>query len=202
MTALDQVTPVRRPGRPRAEGLEERVVAATAELLLESADGSSPTVTEIVRRSGVSRAAIYRRWQGREQLVAAALDSVRDNSPMATTGDLEADLLSAYRPPQGDANFDHLLRKRLVLALEDPALQHEYWISHVSRRRLGMAEAVRKAIEVGTVRPDADVEAAIDLVAGVYYYQLVVRGASLHDAEVRERVHASIRIACRGLAAG
>lgn len=201
MTAVDREASTRRPGRPRVEGLEERVVAATAALLLESPDGSSPTVTEIVHRSGVSRAAIYRRWQAREQIVAEALDSVRDNTPVTVTGDLEADLLDAYRPPaDGDDRFDHLVRKRLVLALGDSSLQQEYWTAHVSRRRRGMVEAVRRAIETGQVRPDVDVDAAIDLVAGVYYYQVVVRGGSLRDADVHERVCAAIRIACRGLA--
>jgi len=201
VTAVGRGTSTRRPGRPRAEGLGERVVAATAALLLESPDGSTPTVTQIVRRSGVSRAAIYRRWQAREQIIAEALDSVRDNTPLTVTGDLEADLLDAYRPPaDGDDRFDQLVRKRLVLALGDSSLQREYWTAHVSRRRRGMVEAVRRAIEAGTVRPDVDVDAAIDLVAGVYYYQVVVRGGSLRDAEVRDRVRAAIRIACRGLA--
>ncbi len=195
--------PVRRPGRPRAEDIDDRLIAATVELLIESEDGAPLTVAAIVARSGVSRAALYRRWMSREELIAAALDSVRSDVQMLDTGDLLADIITAYTidltsTPRG---FDQLLRKRLVLALEDRELQLTYWRAHVSRRRVPVAAALRRGIDSGLLRTDLDIDAALDLIAGVYYYQMVVRGERTTDPETQRRVHDAIRMLWRGMLA-
>ncbi|WP_104081997.1 TetR/AcrR family transcriptional regulator [Cryobacterium sp. Y11] len=190
----------RRPGRPRDTSLDELVLAATVELLLDKV-GGSPSITAIVDRSGVSRAALYRRWGSREEIVAAALDSVRSPIVVTETSDLLADLIATYTsyPDNDPTNFERLIRRRLVLGLEDPALQRIYWNAHVSRRRIPVAAALRRGIEAGLVRVDANVDVAIDLIAGAFYYQLVVRGDS-SSAASQLRVREAITMVWRGIA--
>ncbi len=115
-----------RPGRPRRGEIDAAVIAATVELVLEAARPGDVTISSIVERSGSSRAAIYRRWRSREELVAAALDSVRTPVVVRDSGDLLADLLSVYRPTAGvDVTaFDRLLRRRLVLERNPPRPRH------------------------------------------------------------------------------
>ena len=61
----------RRPGRPRQQEIEPRVISAVTELI----DAGTPvTVNAVVEKSGVSRAAVYRRWSTMAELTAAALD--------------------------------------------------------------------------------------------------------------------------------
>lgn len=55
-------------------------------------------------------------------------------------------------------------------------------------------------METGEIDPGVDVEAMIDLINGVYYYQLVVRAASEDLAATRERVRNAVRLVFEGAA--
>lgn len=162
------------------------------------------TVNAVVQRSGVSRAAIYRRWETMAKLTAEALDRgrqvvvlpldvpVRDAMAAGFPHDV-SDAFAAY--PEGR------LRQRLQLGLADPELLREYWRGHVSRRRTPIGAVLARGRDRGELRADADLEAALDLMAGVYYYQLVARGESLTDPETLARCRAAIDIVWRGIAA-
>src|SRR4051812_28269102 len=69
---MNEPTPARSPGRPRDPELDERVVAAVRELLVE-AGWEGTTVRQVAERSGVSRPAIARRWPSKAQLVFESL---------------------------------------------------------------------------------------------------------------------------------
>lgn len=193
--------PDRRPGRPRQIDLEPRVLAAVTELIDE---GIPITVSAVVQRSGVSRAALYRRWATMAQLAAAALDVGRvvirppEDLPLR-----EAFGYGFPRPGEalGGDYPEGRLRQRLLLALADEELQSEYWRGHVSRRRIPLLELLERGRERGEIRADVDLEAALDLLSGVYYYQLVVRGESLSDEATLRRCQAAIAIIWSGIAA-
>lgn len=191
----------RRPGRPRQIELESRVLQAVVQLIDE---GAPITVSAVVQRSRVSRAALYRRWATMAQLTAAALDVGR----------------AVIRPPEGlplREAFGHgfpkpgevlgedyperRLRQRLLLALADAELQSEYWRGHVSRRRGPLLELLERGRERGEIRADVDLDAALDLLSGVFYYQIVVRGESLGDEATLRRCHAAMDIIWSGIAA-
>lgn len=194
MTAT--ITRRRGPGRPRREDLAARAIEATTELLVErGAEGV--TIDAIVARSGVSRAALYRRWMSREHLIVDALDAHRGDAVIADTGDLVADLLAGYRLTRPDEeNATELLRTRLVLALQHPSLQRKYWQDHVRRRRRPAISRIEAAVARGEL-PDTDVEDLLDVVNGVYYYQLVVRGEDLDDPATHERIARALRLVLR-----
>ncbi|WP_136017850.1 TetR/AcrR family transcriptional regulator, partial [Arthrobacter silvisoli] len=170
---------MRAPGRPRDTTLAASVLSATVDLLLER-DTREVTITAITERSGVSRAAIYRRWPSREELIAAALDSVRSGVEVTPSGSCLDTILNAY--DQGSAVVDGrvgtLIKKRVALGLENEKLRALSWERHVSRRREPVAAEIRRGMETGEIDPGVDVEAMIDLINGMYYYQLVVRSAA------------------------
>ena len=85
----------RRPGRPRDTSLEAAVLSATVDLLLEG-DTKDVTISAITERSGVSRAAVYRRWASREELLAAALDSVRSDVELIPGATSLETILNSY----------------------------------------------------------------------------------------------------------
>ena len=62
-----------RGGRPRDHSLDDTILKATRRLLTRSGY-SQMTIADIAAESGVSRPTIYRRWPGKFELVAAALD--------------------------------------------------------------------------------------------------------------------------------
>ncbi len=204
LTAPDETvaeSTARRPGRPRRADIERRALDAVVALV----DEDLPvTVNAVVERSGVSRAAVYRRWDTLAKLVAAALD--RGRAPIEIPADVplrEALIFAAPQTGRDPLNGypESRLRQRLRLGLADRQLQREYWSAHVTRRRRPVAAALQRAQDVGELRTDVDIDALQDLLAGVYYYQVVVRGESLTDPETVARCNAAVAVVWRGLLA-
>lgn len=204
MTTVDAGAAVRRgPGRPRDEEIDGQIIAATLALIDAEEE---VTVSRVVERSGVSRAALYRRWPSLTMLIAAALDVGRTVPPaMDADGDLYAAVIGAVfgDPASVTASgySEVRFRHRIRLVMGDRALQRAYWRSHVSRRRVPVEEALRRGLERGILRADLDVEACFDALAGVAYYQLVVRGARFDDPDSQARMKAALDVIWRGMLA-
>lgn len=193
----------RGPGRPRDEDLDEQIIAATLGLIDAE---EQVTVTEIVARSGVSRAALYRRWPSLTTLIAAALDVGRVVPAELTVGsDLRGAVFEALMGADAVAVAvgypEARFRQRVRLVMGDRSLQKAYWTSHVVRRRAPLERALREGIDRGVLRPDLDVEACFDAIAGVAYYQLVVRGDPLQGAATRARMRAAFDVIWAGMVA-
>lgn len=192
----------RRPGRPRNEEIDSQILQATLELIDQ---GSEITTSRVVERSGVSKAALYRRWPSLTTLIAAALDVGREMpAALPTDGNLREAILGGFLHGGESAGLggysEQRFRQRIRLAMADRELQKAYWTSHVSRRRAPIEAALRAGIENGELRADLDVEACFDLIAGVFYYQLVVRGDRVEDPKTRARCRAALDVAWRGMA--
>lgn len=188
----------RRPGRPRDTSLEAAVLSATVDLLLEG-DTKDVTISAITERSGVSRAAVYRRWASREELLAAALDSVRSDVELVPGDTSLETILNSYEQASlaVEGRVSTLVKKRVAMGLENEDLRALSWNRHVARRREPIAEEIRRGVDAGEIDPSVDVEAVIDLINGLYYYQFVVRAPS-DPAETRARVHAAVQLVFRG----
>ncbi|WP_119696087.1 TetR/AcrR family transcriptional regulator [Microbacterium halotolerans] len=192
----------RGPGRPRAEGYDERVLDAVVGLIDA---GERVSVSAVVGASGVSRAAVYRRWSSIAELVADALDRGRAAIEFDLSGDVRdtivAVLFGGSRTARGAGYSDRRFRTRLVLTLQNPELQRAYWQSHVRRRRVAMRDALNEAVRRGELRDDLDVDACIDLINGVFYYQFVVRGARWEEPETMARCREAFDVVWRGMSA-
>lgn len=193
----------RRPGRPRDEDIERQILDATLALIDA---GDAVTVGRVVAGSGVSRAALYRRWPSLTQLIAAALDQGRSIPRPIVLGDdgsaVKAAILGSLTLEQGESltgYTEQRFRQRIALAMADRSLQRAYWQTHVTRRRASLEAALREAIERGILRPDLDPATGFDLLAGVVYYQVVVRGESFTDPGVIARCQQAFEIAWEGM---
>jgi len=210
MTVVDQdagVTVRRRPGRPRDEDMDGQIVAATLAIIDA---GQEVTVSRVVTQSGVSRAALYRRWPSLTTLIAAALDVGRTVPPEYPD---DVDLRDALFDGLGlgesgvalsvaaSGYSEERFRQRIRLVMADRALQKAYWQSHVSRRRVPLLNALRAGIHRGELRSGLDVEACFDAIAGAAYYQVVVRGDRMDDPAVATRVRAAVEVVWRGMVA-
>ncbi|WEK61696.1 MAG: TetR/AcrR family transcriptional regulator C-terminal ligand-binding domain-containing protein [Candidatus Microbacterium colombiense] len=195
----------RRPGRPRDEEIDGQIVAATLEVIDA---GEEVTVSRVVAGSGVSRAALYRRWPSLTLLIAAALDVGREVPPeFPADADLREILLTGLGlgsdgvAPSAPGYSEERFRQRIRLVMSDRTLQKTYWESHVSRRRVPLLNALRVGMARGELRSDLDVDACFDAIAGVAYYQLVVRGDRISDPAVVARLRAAIEVIWRGMVA-
>ncbi|MEV8376402.1 TetR/AcrR family transcriptional regulator [Kribbella sp. NPDC056861] len=103
-------------GRPRDPRRDEAILGATRELLSEKGYAQL-SIEAVAARSGTAKSSIYRRWDGKEQLVVAALQAhVEHDGPAPATGSLRGDLLVHCR-----RLADNLTRldRRLVLGLAE-----------------------------------------------------------------------------------
>jgi AcrR family transcriptional regulator len=172
-------TTTRPPGRPRSAAAGEAIIAATLALLAE--DGYRALTMERVReRSGVGKATIYRRYASKEELVRAAIVHLNSDIPLPDdTGSLEGDYMAVVETvlARAESTGALTLMPRLLGEVADDPDMHALFSAHlVEPRRRVVREVLRRAVERGEVRADADLDVAIDLIVGPMIYRVVIAG--------------------------
>jgi AcrR family transcriptional regulator len=172
----------RPPGRPRSPAADMAIVGATLELLV--AGGYRALTMEQVRaRSGVGKATLYRRYGSKEELVKAAVAHLHgDLAVPEDTGSLRgdfaavvADLLTSAQ----DTGVLTFMPRVLADVAGDPEMHRIFSAALVEPRRRVLATVLERAIARGEVRADADVELAIDLLAGPIVYRAIITGGNV-----------------------
>lgn len=181
----------RTRGRPRAEGVEERVLAATREIVASSGYRAA-TVDDIARGAGVSRGSIYRRWPSKGVLVYAACIASTDELPdVIDTGDVRADLVAVATITSrsfADARQQELVTQILADAHGDPELMRLLREQFFTPRSDRIVKRVELAIARGEL--DARVNATLvpALLNGSQQYVWGIRGRALTDEEIVDLV--------------
>jgi AcrR family transcriptional regulator len=187
-----------RPGRPRSEQSRTAVLQATSELMLE-VGMRAMTTDEIARRSGASKATIYKWWPNKYAVaIEAFLSEMLAEAPDPDTGSAREDfrlalrgMMRFYAGPGGRV-FAQLVGE----AQFDPTVGVELRDRLVGSRRELVRAIWDRGVARGELRPDADPEAAIDVVFGPAMYRLVAGHAPLDEAAA----DAIVDVAVRGLA--
>ncbi len=180
---------VRPVGRPRSTAADCAILEAALEVFAELGfDGL--TVEEVAARAGVGKCTIYRRYACKVDLVIAATRRICGaQSPESDTGTISGDLRSLgrglvralTRTPAGPA-INQLIAE--VPRNAELAAAHRAFID--ARRAMTVA-AIRRGIERGELRPDADPGLVADALAGPIFYRYLVSHARL-DAGYVDRV--------------
>lgn len=188
----------RGPGRPRSQEAHRAILDATLELLGEVGWGGL-TVEGIARRAEVGKATIYRRWSGLEEVLTAAVEGLVREIEIPDTGSVREDLLALlrravalYRGPAGR------LMPGLVSAMaRHPEVAVAVREGFLAERRAALAQVVERGIDRGELRPDADLELALDFLGGPLFYRLLVTGGPLDD----DLAAGTVDVMLRGMAA-
>ena len=110
-------------GRPRDPRIEEAVLVATTDLLAEVGPREL-TVADVARAAGCGKAAIYRRWGTKNDLIVTAVERLYRAPEIPDTGALRGDLLAAARHYSGrDAQSARVLANLLLETTRDPELR-------------------------------------------------------------------------------
>src|ERR1700692_2821948 len=83
----------RRPGRPRSEQAEQAIIEPPLDLFAEQ-EFEGVCVEAVAARAGVGKATIYRRWPNKEELLLAALGSLKSPYPEPAGGSARDDLVA------------------------------------------------------------------------------------------------------------
>lgn len=185
-------------GRPRDPHIDAAVLAATLDVLAESGYGGL-TLEEVARRAGTSRPAIYRRWPGRVPLALDAIATRLDVPTPPDTGCTLCDLgesfavfLSAYRTIRPD-----VLSSLHADCAPDPALRERFLQTVVEPARRAVGATLDRAFQRGDLRPDADRDLLLDLVAALVHYRAVLGEQPLTAEEAERAVEMLLRGAAR-----
>ncbi|MFP5253318.1 MAG: TetR/AcrR family transcriptional regulator [Actinomycetes bacterium] len=185
MSSSADSMPVRRGrGRPRDPATDLRIRRAAAELLLRHGFDKT-TVDEVAARAGVGKATVYRRWASKEDLAVAAMESLYEAElPAPDTGSIVSDLHESYRAvlvfvnsPEGEG----FLRMSIAESVRDERIATLYRQS-LLRRESQARESFHRAIERGEVRPDADIDSAVEWLGGAITVR-AVQGRPLPTVE-------------------
>ena len=168
-------------GRPRRSEIDDAILDACF-AVLGSVGYARMSLDAVARHAGVTRPTIYRRFDGKEDLVIAALSRAqRGIVDLPDTGDVRNDLVAQLRSlrqtltrPNGMAVIGSMLAEEH----SSPALLAGFRAEVVGPRR---APARRVLARLG--RDEEEVETMVDLLFGACYARYVA-GEPMTDAWV------------------
>jgi AcrR family transcriptional regulator len=157
----------RRPGRPRSEQARQAIIEATLDLFAEQGF-EGVCVEAVAARAGVGKATIYRRWPNKEELLLAALGSMKSPIP-EPAGSVRDDLVAHLTVMCADKSDPRKARRYALLLGEGqkyPRLIARYKETVIGPRHDAIREIIRRGIASGELRPDADIEIALLALTG------------------------------------
>ncbi len=175
---------VRSPGRPLDAAIDEQLLRATQDLLVEEGF-ERLTMDAVARRCGASKATIYRRWPGKTALVVAAAAVLYRAPELPDTGDLRGDLLAC-----GRAYVQSGGREAEVLASVVTASRHDAGLRQAAQAALGapytgLFEGVlARAVERGLIGEHVDLETVAQVFPAVAYQRVAAQGLLVTDDDV------------------
>ena len=190
--------PVRRGrGRPRDPETDERITNAAAELLLQRGFERT-TVDDVAARAGVGKATVYRRWPSKEDLAVAAMETLYNvEMPEPDTGDIRTDLTESYRSVLAFVNTRDgaaFLRTSIAESVRDDRIAALHRES-TERREDVSRVTLERAIARGQVRPDIDIDSAIQWLGGL----LAIRAITHRPMPTVDDAEALVEFALRGI---
>jgi AcrR family transcriptional regulator len=176
---------VRRRGRPLDPTKNDVIGAALIEVLAE-VGYRGLTMGEVALAAGVGKAAIYRRWPSKTDLIVSYLDgALTDEVAVPDTGSLREDLIGLLGSvaeylsgPAGRAN------RALVSSLhEDPALAEAFRQGPLTRWSGLFNEVLLRAEGRGEIAPGASMSVASETGRAIVVHRWLISGEPL-DAEL------------------
>lgn len=134
------------------------------------------TIEAVAQRAGASKATVYRHWRSPGALLVDAMDLSFRPFPPPATGALRSDLIelaSRLQELLADEPFPRLLAAFMDAAERDPALKDMH-VQLTERRRDVLRQVLVEARRRGEIPPGADIELAVDLLAGPAFYRRFV----------------------------
>lgn len=177
-------------GRPRDEAARVAILEAANALIEERGIGGF-SIEAVAARAGVAKTTIYRWWPSRGALAIAGF--LANTAPQISYEETTSPLDDLRRQIERVAAVYAGKTGRVMAAIiaqgqSDPEAIAAFVEGYVHPRREAASRALQRAIAKGQIRPDIDVEAAIDALYGPMTYRLLVPHAPMTPAWARKLV--------------
>lgn len=190
MTSPTTEAPAARPGRPRDPRVDTAIVDATLQLLAEGGYAAL-TMEAVAALAGVGKATLYRRYAGKEQLVIDAVATLSEPAEVVQGASVRDELvarLEAVRRKSDSSLAGKIFPRLISASAENPELMRNYRRQVLTPRRLAFVAALQRGVDEGLVRPDVDLDHAVDLLVGPVAYRTLIRNDPPPGPDLAARV--------------
>lgn len=165
----------KRPGRPRSVKSHQAILQATLDLLAE-VGFDSMTIDAIAARAGVGKTTIYRRYSSKEELVADAIESLREEIVIPNTDSLWGDIDTLIESA-AQITLSPLGRQTVAMIISTASSNSQfaqiYWTKYLQPRRQAFAIVLERAKIRGEIQANIDPDLVFDTMSGIMLYALV-----------------------------
>lgn len=159
----------RTPGRPRSTTSHQAILKAALELLSE-VGFEAMGIEAIATRAGVGKTTIYRRYSSKDELVADAIESIREEVLIPDTGNLWSDI-DALIENAAQITLTPLGQQSVAMiigsASSNPGFAQIYWEKYLQPRRQSFAVVIERAKTRNEVPTDLDSGLVFDTMSGI-----------------------------------
>lgn len=161
-------------GRPRNEALTENVLNATYRLLSDHRYADISLV-KIAETAGVSRKALYSRWQNKCELIIDAFNLFHPPAMPERTGSVKNQLIDYIEQSMSIFNQDIVLfRDVLADILQQPATLAFFEQAFSRPRQTCFREMLQAGIENGEFPPNLDLSLTIECLNAVFRQKILL----------------------------
>lgn len=180
----------RSVGRPRDHRTDEAVLEAALELLID-VGVEEASIEKIAKRAGTTRAAVYRRYKNKTDLLVGAVRHMRQRTE-SSLGPWETlnlrEFRQLYRRPETIEimlSYTRLMARLIGSVCDHPEIMAAYNATYLEPRRVLFGKILDHAKAEGALRPDADIEIIMDMFMGAMITRLLLRGRPEGIEEMR-----------------
>jgi AcrR family transcriptional regulator len=170
-------------GRPREARTDGAIVSATLELIAaRGVDGFR--MEDVAARAGVGKAAIYRRYASKDELVVAVVAALVSEIELPDTRTTREDLLALMRDAVGvyrDPIHAGVMPSLVGAMRQRPELARAVRDGFLAARRDALRAVLERGVARGELRRDLDFELALDVLGGPLFYRLLITGGPLDE---------------------
>ncbi len=196
MTATSTDAP-RQLGRPRDPRLDAAIADATLQLLAEGGYDAI-TMEAVAGLAGVGKATLYRRYSGKEQLVIDAVATLAEPAEIVRGASVRDELvarLEAIRRKSTSSLAGKIFPRLISASAENPDLMRGYRRQVLDPRRAAFVAVLQRGVDEGVVRPDVDLDYAVDLLVGPMVYRNLIRTEPPPGPELAARIVDDVLVA-------
>ncbi len=196
-------TVAERATRPRVEGEREAQILDGVIVLLLELGYERLTFDVIAAHSRASKATLYRKWESKPEIVAAAVEHLfhRAASPhgeVPDTGSLAGDLEAMFcASPEMLEQVPGVLAATLPAMHRDPELKSMFIERFLRPKTDNLMQVLDQAQRRGELGPDADLVTLASVLPAMDFHRVLVAGCCPDQAYVRTVIQEVLLPACR-----
>ncbi|HEX4309529.1 MAG TPA: TetR/AcrR family transcriptional regulator [Acidobacteriaceae bacterium] len=173
--------------RLRPRQIEAVIISTVFDELLEKGF-RAVTIESISAKTGIAKTSIYRRWPNKAAMVMEAFlfrigPGIEFPSKSSYVESIRFQMLALAKAFRGP--FGSMIKALLGEAQFDLELAEAFRTRWIGPRREAAKEVIQSAIRNKEIRPDVDLDQALDALYGWLYYRLMIGSGPLSDACVR-----------------